>query len=214
MIVVVDYGVGNLASILNMLRRLRASATISGDPAVIALADSIILPGVGAFDHAMRKLREGSLLSAVEKRVLRDRVPTLGVCLGFQLLSRGSEEGTESGLGWIDAETVRFDASRASERISIPHMGWSNVSITRAHPLLATEEEEVRFYFAHSYHLRCNDPTNIIASASHGYSFPAAIAHGNVMGVQFHPEKSHVFGMRLLRNFCTLPKTAALESSA
>jgi len=214
MIVIVDYGVGNLASIGNMLRRLQASAVISGDPMVVSSAAKIILPGVGAFDHAMRKLREGRLLGALEKRVLRDRVPTLGLCLGFQLLSHGSEEGTASGLGWIDAETVRFDASRARERLSIPHMGWSNVSTTRVHPLLETDKEPVRYYFAHSYHLRCNDPNLTIASASHGYEFPAAIARGNVMGVQFHPEKSHVFGLRLLRNFCELPPTFEPEHSA
>jgi imidazole glycerol-phosphate synthase subunit HisH len=202
MIVIVDYGVGNLASIINMLRRLGSPATISGDPSVIALAKKIILPGVGAFDHAMRKLRAGSLLPALEQRVMHDQVPILGLCLGAQLLTRGSEEGTERGLGWVNAITVRFDPSRIIERLAIPHMGWSDVKTVKAHELLATEEPEPRFYFAHSYHIQSSDPELTIGTAIHGYEFPAAIAAGNVIGVQFHPEKSHVFGMRLLRNFC------------
>jgi len=211
-IVVVDYGVGNLASISNMLRRIGATAAVSSDPAVIVRADKVILPGVGAFDHAMRKLREGSLLAALEKRVLRDGVPLLGLCLGAQLLTTESEEGTERGLGWVDAITVRFDPSKAAEKLAIPHMGWSDVKVVRSHPLLATEEPEPRFFFAHSYHMRCNDPGLTIGTATHGYEFAAAIASGNVAGVQFHPEKSHVFGMRLLRNFsemASVPHSAA-----
>jgi len=204
MIVVVDYGVGNLASISNMLRRLGAEASISSDAAAIETADKIILPGVGAFDHAMRKLREGALLPALEERVLGHRVPLLGLCLGAQLLTKWSEEGREPGLGWVDAVTVRFDPSRATGKLAIPHMGWSDVKATRPHVLLETEESEPRFYFAHSYHLQCTDPSLVIGTAHHGYEFAAAIASGNVMGVQFHPEKSHVFGMRLLQNFCSL----------
>jgi imidazole glycerol-phosphate synthase subunit HisH len=204
MIVIVDYGVGNLASIANMLRRVNAAVTVSSDPAVIAVAARIILPGVGAFDHAMRKLREGALLSALEQRVVHERVPLLGLCLGAQLLTQCSEEGAERGLGWVDAVTVRFDPSRVSERLAIPHMGWSDVKSAKAHALLATEEPMPRFYFAHSYHIQSSDPELTIGFATHGYEFPAAIAAGNIMGVQFHPEKSHVFGLRLLRNFCEL----------
>jgi glutamine amidotransferase len=213
MIVIVDYGVGNLASIGNMFRRIGAPAVISGDPTVIASASKLILPGVGAFDYAMRKLRRGRLLAALEHRALRDRVPTLGLCLGAQLLSRGSEEGTESGLGWIEAETVRFDAVRANGPLSVPHMCWSNVTAAREHPLLRADEQPVRFYFAHSYHLHCEDPDLVIGTAFHGYEFSAAVARGNVMGVQFHPEKSHFFGMRLLQNFSALPEVPAAASS-
>jgi imidazole glycerol-phosphate synthase subunit HisH len=214
MIVVVDYGVGNLASISNMLRRLDVAAAISSDPSVIAIADKIILPGVGAFDHAMRKLREGALLPALEQRVVHDQVPMLGLCLGAQLLTRGSEEGMERGLGWVDADTVRFDPSKTNERLAIPHMGWSDVRSTKAHELLATDEPDPRFYFAHSYHIQSNDPELTIGMATHGYEFPAAIASGNVMGVQFHPEKSHVFGMRLLRNFCEIDARQISPTSA
>jgi len=204
MIVIVDYGVGNLASIVNMLRRLRAPAIVSSDPAVIESAEKLILPGVGAFDHAMRRLRETRLIPVLEQRVQRDGVPILGLCLGAQLLTIASEEGVERGLGWIDASTVRFDATRVAEKLAIPHMGWSNVTPSRPHRLFASEEKEQRYYFAHSYHLHCSDPSLAIGIARHGYDFPAAVARENVMGVQFHPEKSHVFGMRLLQNFCEI----------
>jgi len=205
-IVVVDYGVGNLASIANMLRKIGATAIISSDPAALASAVGIILPGVGAFDHAMRKLREGELLPALERRVLGDGISLLGLCLGAQLLSKSSAEGKESGLGWIDAVTTRFDSSKVNGRLAIPHMGWSNVTSVRAHELLASDEAESRFYFAHSYHLSCNDPELVIGSAHYGYEFAAAVASHNVLGVQFHPEKSHTYGMRLLQNFCNLTR--------
>lgn len=214
MIVVVDYGVGNLASISNMLRRIGATAVVSSDPAIISQADKIILPGVGAFDHAMRKLREGPLLASIERRVLHDGAPLLGLCLGAQLLTKESEEGTERGLGWVDATTVRFDPAKATERLAIPHMGWSDVKTVRAHPLLVTEEFEPRFYFAHSFHIRTNDPDLTIGTATHGYEFTAAIASGNVAGVQFHPEKSHVFGMRLLRNFSEMTRERRSANTA
>jgi imidazole glycerol-phosphate synthase subunit HisH len=212
MMIIVDYGIGNLASILNMLRKIGEPASISGDPSVIAKADSLILPGVGAFDHAMRALRAGSLLSALETRVLRDGVPALGLCLGMQLLTRGSEEGEEKGLGWVDAQTVRFDPKKVGSRFTIPFMGWSNVTSTRNHPLMATDEEETRYYFAHSFHVQCDDPNLTIGTAHHGYEFPAAIARQNIIGVQFHPEKSHVFGFRLLTNFCSLARGLAVET--
>lgn len=214
MIVVADYGVGNLASISNMLRRIGSPATISSDPSVVAGASGIILPGVGAFDHAMRKLRAGPLLAALEQRVLREHIPLLGLCLGAQLLTNSSEEGKERGLGWVDAATVRFDATRTTERLAIPHMGWSDVTTVQPHELLETDESQPRFYFAHSYHIQCNDPSLTIATARYGYDFTAAVASGNVMGVQFHPEKSHVFGMRLLRNFCQLASASHARSSA
>jgi len=204
MIAIVDYGVGNLASIANMLKKIGEPAVSTSDPKVIAKADAIILPGVGAFDHAMRKLRASELIGPLETRVLRDRVPTIGLCLGMQLLSTGSEEGVEKGLGWVAARTVRFDPARIAGRFAVPFMGWSDVEPVAPHPLLESDENEMRFYFAHSYHVECDDPSLTIGIARHGYAFSAAIAHGNIHGVQFHPEKSHVYGMRLLKNFCAL----------
>ena len=213
MIVILDYDVGNLASISNMLRRIGASADISSDPAIITDAEGIILPGVGAFDHAMQKLRDSPLLPALERRVFDDRVPLLGLCLGAQLLTKGSEEGRETGLSWVDAKTVRFDSTKVVDKLPIPHMGWSHVKTVRTHRLLATNETEQRFYFAHSYHIQCGDPSLAIGTAKHGYEFTAAIASSNIMGVQFHPEKSHVFGMRLLRNFCELVESRRSATS-
>jgi imidazole glycerol-phosphate synthase subunit HisH len=208
-IVIVDYGVGNLASIANMLRKLGVETSIASDPEALAFAAGIILPGVGAFDHAMQKLRAGALLRALERRVLGDGVPLLGLCLGAQLLTKSSAEGNEPGLGWIDAVTARFDSSKANGRLAIPHMGWSDVASVRGHELLATDGTDSRFYFAHSYHISCNDPDLAIGTAFYGYEFAAAVASGNVMGVQFHPEKSHMYGMRLLRNFCSLIRAPA-----
>jgi imidazole glycerol-phosphate synthase subunit HisH len=212
-IVVVDYGVGNLASIANMLRKIGVAAFISSDPSALTTATGIILPGVGAFDHAMRKLRQGELVSPLERRVLDDGVPLLGLCLGAQLLTKSSEEGSEPGLGWIDAVTTRFDSARMKGRFAIPHMGWSDVVSVKAHPLLVSEEAESRFYFAHSYHLSCNDPELTIGMAHYGYEFAAAVASRNLMGVQFHPEKSHVYGMRVLRNFCSLARAPVSAAS-
>jgi glutamine amidotransferase len=208
MIAIVDYGVGNAASIVNMLRKIGKSAVSTSEPAILASADAIILPGVGAFDHAMRKLRESKLLSCLETRVLRDRVPTLGLCLGMQLLTSRSEEGVEPGLGWVAAQTVRFDEDKADARFTVPFMGWSDVEPTKQHSLLETEESEIRFYFAHSYHVECEDPFLTVGIARHGYTFPAAIARDNILGVQFHPEKSHVFGMQVLKNFCALSQVS------
>jgi len=212
-IVIVDYGVGNLASIANMLRKIGITASISSDPLALTAAAGIILPGVGAFDHAMRKLRQGTLVSTLERRVLDDGVPLLGLCLGAQLLTKSSQEGNEPGLGWIDAVTTRFDSAKMRGRFAIPHMGWSDVTSVKAHPLLVSDEAESRFYFAHSYHLSCNDPELIIGTAHYGYEFAAAVASHNVMGVQFHPEKSHVYGMRILRNFCSLARAPVSAES-
>ena len=174
---------------------------MSADPGIVEAADRLILPGVGAFDHAMRCLRAGPLLPILTRRVLVDGVPILGLCLGAQLIGRSSEEGQEDGLGWVNASTVRFNQSRVVGKLPIPHMGWTDVKRVQRHPLLETEEPEQRFYFAHSYHLQCDDTSLVLGTAVHGYEFPAAIAKNNIMGVQFHPEKSHVFGMRLLKNF-------------
>jgi glutamine amidotransferase len=200
-ITIVDYGVGNLASVVNMFSRLGVKAILGRTPDDIARADKLLLPGVGAFDHAMVRLRSSGLLEPLEHRVLSDGVPVLGICLGFQLLSRRSDEGREPGLGWIDAETVRFDTSRLESHDRVPHMAWAEIERERPSPLFADMEPEPRFYFVHSYHVRCADPRTVIARAYHGYAFDAAVESGNVLGVQFHPEKSHRFGMRLLKNF-------------
>jgi glutamine amidotransferase len=200
MIVIVDYGMGNLGSMANMLRKVGANAAVSSDAEVIARAERLVIPGVGAFDAGMRALAERGL-----EPVLRERVaagtPTLGVCLGMQLFARGSEEGRLPGLGWIDAHARRFRPDAAVPPLKVPHMGWNGVRPLREHPLFAGMPEEMRFYFVHSYHVVCDDAESALAHAEYGGDFVAAVARDNVVGVQFHPEKSHRFGMQLLRNF-------------
>lgn len=204
MVVIVDYGLGNLGSMANMLKRVGAQVMISSDPAVIARADKLILPGVGAFDAGMKNLEARGLIPLLNARALEDRVPTLGVCLGMQLLSKRSEEGQLAGLGWLDAETVRFKFEGAVAGFKIPHMGWNRLVACRPHPLLAGLETENRFYFVHSYYVICADPSNELARTTYGVDFASAVVKDNIIGVQFHPEKSHRFGMRLLKNFVEL----------
>jgi glutamine amidotransferase len=201
MITIVDYGVGNLGSILNMLKKVGAKAQTSSDPEVLRQAEKLILPGVGAFDAGMKKLNETGLVPVLNELVLDKKVPVIGLCLGMQLMTKRSEEGTEAGLGWIDADTVRFKFRPENAHLKVPHMGWNTLDICRPHPLVADLAPESRFYFVHSYHIVCADETDVVANTEYGYPFAAIISRGNIMGAQFHPEKSHKFGMQLLKNF-------------
>lgn len=200
-ITVVDYGVGNLASVMNMLKKAGAGAKLASTPEEIAAADKIILPGVGAFDAAMNEIRSRGLRDALDEAAMGRRVPVLGICLGMQLLTRGSEEGTESGFGWMPASTVRFDTKLMGEGLRIPHMGWNTVIPRTNAPLLPNGNGELRFYFANTYHVSCDDPAAVIGVTTYGYEFPSVIGRGNILGAQFHPEKSHRFGLAMLRNF-------------
>lgn len=201
MIVIVDYGVGNLGSIKNMFKKAGFKAEPSSDPAVIRGAEKLILPGVGAFDAAMRKFRETGLVSVVGELVLEKKIPILGLCVGLQLMTKGSEEGSEAGLGWFDAETVRFkfDAEHAS--LKIPHMGWNEINIRRDHPLVNGLPEESRFYFVHSYHVVAQETDAVLATTEYGVTIHSILGRGNILGAQFHPEKSHKFGLQFLKNF-------------
>lgn len=201
MIGIVDYGVGNLGSIVNMFRRLRLRAECVRTPEGLAAADRLILPGVGAFDTAIRRLRATDLVGPLEDQVLGLKKPCLGICLGMQLLAKGSDEGTEPGLGWIDADVRRFSLS---PQYKIPHMGWSYVRAAQVHPLAEPIREKSRFYFVHSYHVICNRPEDILFEAGYGEQwFTAAMVRGNIAGMQFHPEKSHSFGMAELSAFAS-----------
>lgn len=200
MVVIVDYKMGNLGSIHNMLRRIGAQAAVSSDPAHILTASGLILPGVGAFDQGMQSLAQQGLLPVLEQAVRGGGKPLLGICLGMQLLTRGSEEGVRPGLGWIAADTKRFCFDREHCQLKIPHMGWNATRPARPDPLFAGLEEAA-FYFVHSYHVVCDSPDDVLAYCEHGYPFAAALRRGNIMGTQFHPEKSHKYGMRLLKNF-------------
>lgn len=207
--VVVDYGCGNPASIVNMLKKIGQRAVISERPEDVLKADKLILPGVGSFDYGARRLRELGLAEALEQRVLREGAPILGICVGLQLFCRGSEEGTAPGLGWIAADCVRFDSSRLTSGEKIPHMGWAEVEPRKDGGLFPGLAETPRFYFVHSFHLQCDDEAIVAATARHGYDFTAAVRQVNIAGVQFHPEKSHKFGMGLLQNFM---RGAAVEA--
>ncbi len=201
MLVIVDYGMGNLGSIVNMLKRVGIAAILSSDTDVIAQAEKLILPGVGAFDNGMRNLNHMGLVDVLNQQVLECKIPILGICLGMQLLSQCSEEGQLSGLGWLDAETIRFRFDGTHDSLKVPHMGWNTVHTRSSHPLLSGLEENNRFYFVHSYHMRCIPESAVLGETEYGGLFTSVVACENIVGVQFHPEKSHKFGMRLLQNF-------------
>ena len=204
MITIIDCGMGNLGSILNMLKKIGVTAVISSNIYDIEEAKKLILPGVGAFDNGMKNLNDRGLIPLINRKVLVDGVPILGICLGMQLFSKRSEEGVLPGLGWIDAETVRFRFNSAGTNLKIPHMGWNFVDIRRENLLFRGMDENPRFYFVHSYHVICNNSSDVLTTTSYGYNFISAVNKENIFGVQFHPEKSHKFGMRLLSNFIAL----------
>lgn len=200
MITIIDYGMGNLGSILNMLRKIGADAVISSSITDIEKADKLILPGVGAFDAGMRNLAHLNLIQTLKYKVLEKKTPILGICLGMQLMTEKSEEGNFSGLGWFKAETKRFSFN-GGNNLKIPHMGWNYLSVVRENNLFRQMAETARFYFVHSYHAVCRDPADVIASTFYGYDFVSSVNRDNIYGVQFHPEKSHKYGMKVLRNF-------------
>ena len=199
-IVIVDYGTGNLNSVRRSLDRLRASSIISSHPSDILGADKIILPGVGHFGNAMSTLRELNLLDALHEAVLVKQKPILGICLGMELMARKSEEGNASGLGWFDAEMIRFNISDRP-RYKIPQMGWNKIHIKKNSLLMQNIPELSEFYFVHSFYLKANDSSDILNETQYEFLYPSAIERDNIFGVQYHPEKSHDAGAQLLKNF-------------
>lgn len=198
-IAIIDYDVGNISAVANMLQRLGLQSVMTSDPAVVAEAERIILPGNGSFDTCMRNLRSTGLLPLLEQRVLAEEVPLLGICVGAQMLGKCSEEGSEPGLGWLDMTVHRFPEVAG---FPVPHMGWCEVVRAQAqYPLTAGLDEDARFYFVHSYYMLPADPSDVLLKSSYGREFVAAVARGNLAGVQFHPEKSHRFGKQLLAAF-------------
>lgn len=200
--IIIIKGTGNVGSILNMLKKIGTSATIASDISLIEKAEKLVLPGVGAFDNGMKNLKEQGLIDVLNKKVIREKTPILGICLGMQLLTKSSEEGILPGLGWINARTIRFKFD--DKNLKIPHMGWNTVHLSKKNSLFKEMLDEPRFYFVHSYHVVCNDEQDILAKTYYGYEFLSALQKDNIMGVQFHPEKSHKFGMKLLKNFVEL----------
>lgn len=200
MVAIIDYGVGNLKAIQNILSKVGGKSIITSDPDQIKNANRLILPGVGSFNYGIEQLHSRSLFHLLEEEVIVRKKVVLGLCLGAQLMTERSEEGNVKGLGWVPAKTVKFDLSYKQ---SVPHMGWADVKFCPSSKL-GEGIDEARFYFAHSYHFSFNDQQFVNGFAFHGYEFPSSFEVNNIFGVQFHPEKSHTFGMKLFRNFLKL----------
>lgn len=201
MITIVNYGMGNLGSIRNMFKQIGAAVVVADRPEEIEKAGKLLLPGVGAFDAAMARIESGGFRDILDRKVLEERIPILGICLGMQLLTRSSEEGKLPGLGWIDATTRRFPATAG---LPVPHMGWNLARKQRECRLTKNLGDDARFYFVHSYYVRVANADDAILKTSYGLEFDSGVCHGNIYGAQFHPEKSHKFGMQLLRNFAEI----------
>lgn len=204
-VVIIDYGMGNTGSIANMLKKAGGQGIISSDIEIIAQADKLILPGVGSFDAAINNLRQSGLVDILNEKVIQEKVPVIGICLGMQIMTNGSEEGKEKGLGWIEAYTLKFNFTGYTEKFRIPHMGWNTVVSLKDHPLINnTDLANSRYYFVHSYFVHCNNREDILLTCNYGFDFAAAFQKDNIIGVQFHPEKSHKYGINIFRNFLNL----------
>lgn len=203
MIAIVDYGLGNILAFSNMFKRLNIEACVARSAGELAGADKLILPGVGAFDHAMALLQASGMRDVLDELVLEKKTPVLGICVGMQILAKSSEEGRLPGLGWIDGKVRGFSATLAAN-LPLPHMGWNDVHPVAGQALFAQMETVARFYFLHSFFFESADPAEVAATAHYGIDFSCAVHAGNVYGVQFHPEKSHHWGARLLQNFAEL----------
>lgn len=200
MIVIIDYGMGNLRSIYKALKRLEIEAKISANVHDIEAADRLILPGVGHFGRGMQNLRDMGLLEVLTRKVIEEKTPILGICLGMQLFCKSSEEGASEGLGWLNAKTVRFDVQDKSQ-YKVPHVGWNSLAFRKEQPLFSGLQNQDLFYFVHSYHLVCHEDENVLSSTTYDYPFVSAVQKDNIFGTQFHPEKSRRIGLRILRNF-------------
>jgi glutamine amidotransferase len=204
MITIIDYGLGNILAFQNAYKRLNIAIAIARTPAELDGATKLILPGVGAFDHAMAELQNSGMRETIDGLVREKRVPVLGVCVGMQMLARSSTEGELPGLGWIDGVVRDFKSSPSGGSLPVPHMGWNDITTLRKNPLFTGLEAGARFYFLHSFYFECQRPEDAIAVSRYGSNFSCAVNTGNIYGVQFHPEKSHSFGTTLLKNFALL----------
>jgi glutamine amidotransferase len=203
MVTIIDYGLGNLASIKNMVKKINGESVITSSLEEITAAQKLILPGVGHFARGMENLDKRGMIPVLNELVLHKKIPILGICLGMQLLTRHSEEGDTEGLGWINAKTKQFKFENSSD-LKIPHMGWNDVSFTQKTDLTKDIIEVPRYYFVHSYYVECEQQENVLGTCNYGFDFHASIVKDNIAGFQFHPEKSHKFGMQLLKNYIDL----------
>lgn len=199
MIGVIDYGVGNLGSIINMIKRVGGKSKLIDNNDDLDLVNKIIIPGVGSFDHGMKELTKSGLIAKLNHKALEEKIPTLGICLGAQIMCKSSEEGNEPGLGWFDAEVVRFP----DNEFKVPHMGWNIIHNKKEAGIKLSFEEE-RFYFVHSYYMKANNPNDVWFTTNYGIDFTSALNHDNLFACQFHPEKSHKFGYDFFKSFIAL----------
>jgi glutamine amidotransferase len=201
MVLIIKYGLGNIGSIYNMCKYIGSEVMISSSLDEIEKASSLILPGVGSFEQGMNLLEQNSLRQLLDYKVLEQKVPILGICLGMQLMTKGSEEGKLPGLNWIDAKCIKFKFDANEKTLKIPHIGWNDVYVKKTNSLLfPLIDGELQFYFAHSYHVECQTDV-VLATTKYGHEFPVVVQRDNILGVQFHPEKSHQFGMNFLKAF-------------
>jgi glutamine amidotransferase len=204
MIVIIDYGLGNIQAFVNVYKSLHILVKVAKVPTDLVGATKLILPGVGAFDHAMQSFNDSGMRSEVERLVLAEKIPVLGICVGMQMLANTSDEGHTQGLGWVSGKVTSFTSHVDSSHFPTPHMGWNDVVTVPDNALFKGLVDDARFYFLHSYFFECANIEESIATADYGLSFSCAVVHQNIYGVQFHPEKSHHFGVQLLKNFAEI----------
>jgi glutamine amidotransferase len=204
MITLIDYGVGNIFAFQNVYKRLDIPTKIAKTQKDLIGAEKLILPGVGSFDYAMAQLNASGMRDILDELVLVDKIPVIGICVGMQMMGNRSDEGALEGLKWIDAAILKFDERLIQQRTKLPHMGWNDVSPIKVHPLFVGLEQDAIFYFLHSFYFQCENPTDRIAVSEYGLSFSSAVNKDNIYGIQFHPEKSHQYGEKLLHNFAKL----------
>ena len=204
MITLIDYGVGNIFAFQNVYKRLNIPTKIAKRKEDLANAKKLILPGVGSFDYAMAQLNASGMREKLDELVLEKKIPVIGICVGMQMMGNRSDEGKLEGLKWIDSEILKFDESLIQQRTKLPHMGWNDVDPINNHPLFIGLEKEAIFYFLHSFYFKCKNETESIAISNYGITFSSAVHRENIYGIQFHPEKSHQYGEKLLHNFANL----------
>jgi len=204
MIAIIDYGVGNIRAFANIYKQLNVPIKVVQNFTDLNDVTKLILPGVGAFDHAMTQLNQSGMREALDDLVMNKNIPVIGICVGMQMLAKSSDEGTLPGLGWIDASVKKFDESKILYTTHLPHMGWNDVKPIKENPILTGLEVDAKFYFLHSYYFQCNDNENTVASTNYGIEFTCVVNRNNIYGVQFHPEKSHQYGIQLLNNFAKI----------